>query len=295
MSSPARGDHPLSGYLAAGACTLIWGANYSIAKRLLLEVDPLAVAWVRAAAGVLFFGLLLSLRDGRRDLASGLLRVAPLGLLGIFANQILFMTGLKRTSAAHSAILIAMLPVFVLVICALGRAERVSVPKIAGVLVAFTGAAVIGLEHGVGLEGSSLRGDLLTLAGVLAFAAYTVLGRPVLRDLGPLRATGLAFVTGGAGILLVALPAAVRQDWESVSGTALACLLAVVVLSTIVAYILYYFALSRLDPSKVATMMYLQPVVAALLAYAIAGESFSGPFLFGGGLVLSGVVLAERG
>ena len=294
MSPPSRSDGPLPGYLAAGACTLIWGSNYSIAKRLLLEVDPLAVAWVRAAAGVLFFGLLLALRDGRGALVDGLRRAAPLGLLGIFANQILFMTGLKRTSAAHSAILIALLPVFVLLISALGRAERISVAKIAGVLVAFGGATVIGLEHGVGLEPASATGDLLTLAGVLAFAGYTVLGKPVLRDFGPLRATALAFVTGGAGILLVALPAAARQDWRSPSTTALACLLAVVLLSTLVAYILYYFAVSRIDPSKVATMMYLQPVVAALVAYFIALERISGPFLLGGGLVLAGVVLAER-
>ena len=110
-----------------------------------------------------------------------------------------------------------------------------------------------------------------------------------------MRATALAFVSGGAGILLVALPAALGQDWRAVSPIALECLLAVVVLSTIVAYILYYFALSRIDPSKVATMMYLQPVVAALVAYGVTGEGFSGPFLFGGGLVLGGVVLAERG
>ena len=194
MSPPSRSDGPLPAYLAAGACTLIWGSNYSIAKRLLLEVDPLAVAWVRAAAGVLFFGLLLALRDGRGGLVDGLRRAAPLGLLGIFANQILFMTGLRRTSAAHSAILIALLPVFVLLISALGRAERISVPKIAGVLVAFGGATVIGLEHGVGLEAASATGDLLTLAGVLAFAGYTVLGKPVLRDFGPLRATAISGV-----------------------------------------------------------------------------------------------------
>jgi len=295
VSPPSRSDGPLPAYLAAGACTLIWGSNYSIAKRLLLEVDPLAVAWVRAAAGVLFFGLLLALRDGRGGLVDGLRRAAPLGLLGIFANQILFMTGLRRTSAAHSAILIALLPVFVLLISALGRAERISVPKIAGVLVAFGGATVIGLEHGVGLEAASATGDLLTLAGVLAFAGYTVLGKPVLRDFGPLRATALAFVTGGAGILLVTLPAAARQDWRALSTTALACLLAVVLLSTLVAYILYYFAVSRIDPSKVATMMYLQPMVAALVAYCIARENISGRFLLGGGLVLAGVVLAERG
>ncbi len=295
MTEGARQADPLPGFLAAGACTLIWGANYSMAKRLLLEVDPLAVAWVRAASGMLFFGILLLARIGWRGLLPGLRRAAPLGFLGIFANQILFLTGLKRTSAAHSAILVALLPVFVLLLSALERFEPVSLSKVAGILVAFAGVSVIALERGVDFNGSYTRGDLLTLAGVLAFSAYTVFGKPALRDLGPLRLTGLAFLTGGTGIVLVAFKAAARQDWKAVSSTAVWCLAGVVVLSTIVAYILYYFALSRIDPSKVGAMMYLQPVVAAVIAYFIAGESFSAQFLLGGGMVLSGVVLTERG
>jgi drug/metabolite transporter (DMT)-like permease len=283
-----------SGYIAAASCVLIWGANYSIAKRALQEVDPFAIACARAAAGVLFFGLLLLLRRGSRGLAPGLLRALPLGLLGIFANQLLFMTGLSRTSAAHSAILIGMLPVFVLLISALLHQERVTGPKTTGILIAFAGVCLIALEHGIAFEAPNVAGDLLTLSGVLAFAGYTVLGRPVLRDLGPLDATGLAFLSGGVLILLVTIPAAARQEWRSVSPAAYACLAFVVALSTIVAYILYYFAVARIDPSKVAAFMYLQPIVAALIAFGVAGERFSGPFMLGGSLVLGGVLLAER-
>lgn len=290
-----RRPDPVPGYVAAACCTLIWGANYSFAKRALQEIDPLAIACARAAAGVLFFGLFLLARRGRRGWSSGLLRAAPLGLLGIFANQLLFMTGLKRTSAAHSAILIGLLPVFVLLLSALGRQERVSALKLGGILVAFAGVSLIAHEHGVGLEGSSLRGDLLTMAGVLAFAGYTVLGKPVLRELGPLDATSLAFLAGGTAILLVTVPAAARQDWRSVSAAGLGCLAFVVALSTLAAYILYYFAVSRIDPSKVAAFMYLQPMVAALIAFFVVGERFSGVFLLGGVLVLAGVALAERG
>ena len=65
------------------------------------------------------------------------------------------------------------------------------------------------------------------------------------------------------------------------------------VFSTIVAYLLYYSAVARIEPSKVAAFMYFQPIVASLIAFFIAGEVFSRPFLFGVGLVLTGVLLAE--
>lgn len=285
-----------SAYAAALTFTVIWGVNYSVAKRVLRELDPFAVACVRGAVAALFFGSVLLVRDGAAALAPRRLRrAALLGLLGIFGNQLLFITGLRRTSAAHSSIMVALVPVFVLVISALAGQEKITPIKIAGILIAFAGVFCVALEKGLDQHAGALPGDLLTLAGGLSFAAYTVAGKPVLRDLGPLRATGLAFVTGGAAIVLVTFPAATRQDWGRVSPGALVGLACVVVLATIVAYVLYYYALARIDPSQVAVFNYLQPVVAALVAFVIAKEPFSGAFLFGGGLVLAGILLAERG
>ena len=287
-----------SGFVAAALAVIIWGTNYSIAKRALVEIDPFAVAFARAAAGVVFFGALLAVRRRRgsvvANLAAGLRRALPLGLTGIFANQLFFMTGLHRTSAAHSAILIGLLPVFVLLLSSALHQERILAPRLAGILIAFAGVTLIALEHGVAFEAPSLAGDLLTMCGVLAFAGYTVWGKPVLKEYGPYDATALAFLTGGALILIVTLPAALRQDWAAVTPGAAACLGFVVIFSTIVAYILYYEAVSRLEPSKVAAFMYLQPIVAAIVAYVFLGERFSAAFLAGGILVLGGVLIAER-
>ena len=251
---------------------------------------------MRAAAGVLVFGLVLVVLDGRDAFrAARLRRALPLGLLGVFANQLLFIEGLKRTSPPHSAILIALLPVHVLILSSLAGQERPTARKAAGVLLAFSGVVVVASESGLRLASGTLPGDLLTLLGGLAFAGYTVAGRPVLRDLGALRTTALSFVVGGAGILLVASRRLALEDWGRVSGAAFAGLAYVVVAATIVAYLLYYLALDRLEPSKVAAFMYLQPVIAALLAFAVSHEPITWHLLAGGTLILGGVTLAERG
>jgi drug/metabolite transporter (DMT)-like permease len=282
---------------AALGATLLWGMNFSAAKRVLQEVDPLAVAAARALGGVVVFAALLLLLDGPRGFAwARLKRAAPLGLLGVFANQILFIEGLKRTSAAHSAVLISLLPLYVLLLSvALGQ-ERLNPWKGAGIATAFAGVVLVASEHGVRASGAAtLRGDLITMCGGLSFAAYTVLGRPVVRDLGPLRSTALAFAGGGSAILLVAAPAAQRQDWRALSPAALSGLFYVVAGATVLAYLFYYLALDRLEPSKVAVFMYLQPIVAALVAYFVAGEALTPRFFAGGALILAGVLLAERG
>jgi drug/metabolite transporter (DMT)-like permease len=273
-----------------------WGVNYTVAKRVLQEIDPLAVAAVRALTGLLVFGAVLLLLDGPAGLAWPRLRRAlPLGLLGIFANQILFIEGLKRTSPAHSSILVALLPVYVLILSVAAGQERASSRKILGVGVALAGVVVVAAEKGLSLASGTMAGDLLTIGAGLSFAGYTVAGRPLLRELGPLRATALSFVGGGAGILAVALPRSLHQPWRSPSPTALWGLAYVALVSTVLAYLLYYFAVDRLDPSKVAVFTYLQPLLAAAVAYFAAGDRVTGHLVVGGALILLGVVLAERG
>ena len=285
-----------AGMLAALGATLLWGANYTVAKDLLRQVNPLALATARAVAGMLAFGAMALAIDGMASLRPARLRRAlPLGLLGVFANQVLFIEGLQRSTPAHSAILIALLPVHVLVLSSFLHRERVSWSKVAGVLIAFVGVVLVATEKGFDLSARYVRGDLLTLCAGLAFAGYTVAGQPVLRELGPLRTTAAAFLGGGLAVVLVGAPAAWRQDWTALNGAALAQLAFVILGATVASYWLYYFAVSRLPPSKVAVFMYLQPVVALLLAYGFGGESITKQMIAGSGLVLAGVVLAERG
>jgi len=282
-------------YLAALGATVIWGINYSVAKRVLAEIDPLAVAFVRAAGSATVFALLLAARRGFATISrADLWRAAPLGLLGITANQFLFIVGLSHTSASHSGILIAMLPVYVLGLSVLSRQESLTLPRTAGIAVALAGVALVALEKGIDFRSEYLKGDLITIAAGLSFACYTVAGKPVLRDLGALRTTTLAFLTGAPALIVLGSGPFMRQPWASVSTTALYGLGFMVFLGTISAYLLYYFAVSRIDPSQVAAFMYLQPLVAALVAFTFAGERLTRSFVVGGMLVLAGVLITER-
>jgi drug/metabolite transporter (DMT)-like permease len=286
----------LPGVAAALGAVVLWGINFSVAKRVLQELDPLAVAAARASTGVVVFLVLLLAVEGGGGLSlDRVRRAAPLGHLGVFANQLLFIEGLKRTTAAHSAVLIALLPLYVLVLAAATRQERITLAKALGIAIAFGGVVLVASDHGLGPGSGTLRGDLITMAGGLAFAAYTVAGRPVVRDLGPLATTSLAFLGGGSAVLLVTWPAALRAPWTTLSPSGWAGLAFVVLGATVLAYLLYYLALDRLEPSKVAAFMYLQPVIAALVAYAVAGEALTSRFAAGGTLILAGVLVAERG
>lgn len=275
----------------------ISAGTYLAAKRALGELSPFEVALVRFGLSSLAFGLLLwrrPVRVARRDL----LALAGLGIIAIPVNQGFFLAGMAWTTPGHAALLYALTPVFVFLIARVRLGERAGPAKVAGIALAFAGVVVVLLGRGaVGLHGSSrqLAGDLLILLAVVAWSVFAVAGKPYAQRYGAVGSTGVALVLGTLAYLPVGL---VATDWSrlaALSPTGWASLGYLVLLTSVVAYILYYWALSRAEASRVAIWSNLQPVLTALLAWAIAGERLTAPFVAGGAMVIAGVVLTERG
>ncbi|HEV8375053.1 MAG TPA: DMT family transporter [Candidatus Polarisedimenticolia bacterium] len=281
--------------LAAFGAMFFWGLNYSFAKMTVEELDPLAVALVRVVVATPLLFLALA-RSGRAGFSlADLRRTLPLGLSGVLANQVFFITGIQRTTPAHSSLVVALLPIVVLLLAHLKLGERFTPMKLGGMSVALAGIVLISLRDGWSFSRETLLGDLLTFCGVCSFAYYTVAGKGVIPGMGVLRTTALSFLTGGLAMLPLALPSALKQDWGAISPRAWLGLAYVVLVGTFLCYLLYYWALSRVESGKVAAFMYLQPVVAGITSYLLLGETLRGHFLLGGMAVLAGVFLAERG
>ncbi len=281
--------------LAAFGTMFFWGLNYSFAKMAVQEIDPFAVAFVRVLVATPLLFLALARKGTAGFTASELRLVLPLGLSGVLANQVFFITGIRRTTPAHSSLVVALLPIVVLVLANLMLGERLTFLKISGMTVALAGVLLISLSDGWSFSRETFTGDLLTFCGVCAFAYYTVAGKSVVPGLGVLRTTALSFLAGGVAMIPLALPATLSQNWGSVSTRGWIGLAYVVLIGTYLCYLLYYWALSRIESGKVAAFMYLQPVVAGVTSYLLLGEMLHGHFLLGGAAVLAGVFLAERG
>ena len=284
-----------SAHGAAIGAMFLWGLNYSFAKMAVESIDPLAVAMIRILVATPLFFLALS-RGGKVRFTLGDLKTAlPLGLSGVLANQVFFITGIRRTTPAHSSLVVALLPIVVLVLANFILGERLTSMKLAGMSVALAGIILISLRDGWTFSRETMAGDLLTFCGVCAFAYYTVAGKGVIPRMGVMRTTALSFLTGGVAMVPLVLPATLRQDWGSVTPRAWAGLAYVVLVGTSLCYFLYYWALSRVESGKVAAFMYLQPVIAGITSYLLLGETLRGHFILGGLAVLAGVFLAERG
>jgi drug/metabolite transporter (DMT)-like permease len=270
--------------------------TYIAGKRALAEISPVELALVRfALASVVHAALLLRLRPSirRRDLPA----LAGLGVLAVAVNQVLFLAGLALSTPGHAALLYAMTPVFVLLVEWLRGRERATAHKVAGIAVAFAGTVVVLAGRGVlGLAGARdvLVGDLLLLLAVIAWALYAVGGKAYAARYGGL-ATGSVTLVAGTVLCAPAGIAFVHLDrFARLSPLGLAALVYLVVVTSIIAWLIYYWALGQADASRVAVWSNLQPVLTALLAWAMYGESLTAPFVSGGAMVVAGVILAER-
>lgn len=222
------------------------------------------------------------------------LAVAGLGLAGNTLFQICMVVGLSFTVPSHGALMVALSPVFASLLAWACLGERPGPARLGGIGLAFGGAAVI-LAGGSGAAGGpTLRGDLLSLGAALAWAVYTVAGKPLLARGSARDVTTWAMVFGALPLLPVGLSAATGVPWASLSATHWLLLLHLTVGTLVLANILWYWALAQVPTARAAVFTYLNPVVAAALAVAAGQERLTTRLVAGALTVLGGVALAQR-
>lgn len=302
--------------LAVSAQTIMAIVTFFVAKDALhaLPVEPLIL--IRAGvAGLLLTALVFvpGLSEPAEWRRGDVLRLAGLGLLVVPGNQVLFFMGLARSSAAHAALLYGLTPALVLLIGRVRGTERLTPARVGGIAAAFAGVVVV--LFGPALLGAAappspaiadagfrarqvagpdaMRGDLIILVAVFAWAFYTAFSRDLIRRLGTVRATAGGLGIGALLYAPFALPAALRVDYATVSAEVWLALAWLAIASSTLSYLAWYYAIRRLDPSRVAIFNNLQPIGTALVAWALGAPPHASLFL-GAALVVSGVLLAQR-
>ena len=264
----------------------------------LAEVTPVTLIFTRFALGT---ALLLAITAGRGEPLvppRGSWRsLALMGFVGVFVHQMIQAHALTLTSAVNTAWLIGLTPLWSALLSAYILKERFDSVKIAGLALGFVGAALVVTRGRMGaalLFLPQTRGDLMILASTLNWAVYTVLGHATLRRLGPTRATTGALLLGWLMIVPFFVYGAGWREYGRLTGTGWSAVLFLGFACSGLGYLFWYGALERIEASRVAAFLYLEPLVTLAAAVWWLGESVSLTTAFGGLLVLLGVALVQR-
>jgi drug/metabolite transporter (DMT)-like permease len=296
-AAPTHGhSHALMHFLMFWA-TVFWASNIVAGKEAVGGFGAMGLAQLRLAGAALLFLTLFLARRGWPELRLSRrqwLVLTAVAFNGLTLNQICFINGLAWTSVAHTGLIVALGPVMVLALSCLLRLEPLTLPKFLGMLISFGGVAILTLGGAEKGSTAHWQGDLIVLAGSASFAYYTIQVKGIAHQYDALTLNTLTFALGSLLMIPFAARSVLHIGWAHVALGAWGGLAFMIVLGTVVAYLIYAFALTELSASRVAAFAYLQPVVAALLGVWLLGERITLRVVAGGALILLGVYLAER-
>lgn len=283
---------------AALAAITLWGISFVATKAALAEASPITVVFTRFALGA---ALLVALRQARREpimpARAHWGAVALLAFVGVFVHQMLQVHGLALTTAIRTGWLIGLIPIWSAILSSVLLRERFGAQKIAGIALGAIGALLVVTRGEISsrvLALPSTRGDLLVLASTVNWAIYTVLGAAALVRIGSGRATAAVMLFGCVMLIPFFVLARGWRDYTHLSLGGVGAIVFLGIGCSGLGYLLWNYALERLETSRVAAFLYLEPLVTLAAAVLLLHETVTLTTVVGGLIVLLGVAAVQR-
>ncbi|MEN8008021.1 MAG: DMT family transporter [Candidatus Krumholzibacteriota bacterium] len=279
----------------AGLLTIqvLFGINYLASKVIVTAMSPAAWAVLRTSGAFLVLALVAAVGRRRLPPRRDLWLLAVCALFGVVFNQGFFLEGLSRTTVGHSALICSQIPTFVLLFSVLARQEILTWRKALGFAAGIAGVLVLLGADRFTLDQRYLTGDLLTLTNAASYAMFVVLSRRVMARNDPLAATTVIFFFGALGMMIYGGSSLLATDFSVVTPQLGGVMVYVILGATVVTYFLNLWAVKRVQATRVALYIFLQPVIAAVLGIAFRGENLTPRFLVATVLVFTALLLRD--
>jgi len=295
-------DAPWALHASVVVLVVFWGLAFVAIKQALDHMSWVTLTFLRLGfAGALFLAYLLG--PARAHLAprrADLPLLLVLGFLGFTGYHAFLNLGEAdpQVTAGTAALIIASAPAFIALLAVPFLKEKISPVKAGGISLAFAGLALMIFFASPGSEYAFQVsvGGLAIVPSALFAALFTVLGKGLLRTHPPFALVGHAIFLGTLLMVPLVIADAPRflADLGSMGAESLLPVLYLAVFPTFVAYGLWFRALERLPAASAGAYIYLSTLVGIVGGILILGEDVSVVTILGGGMVVSGVVLAQQ-
>lgn len=271
----------------------IWGASYLFIKIGGEYVTPITLVAMRTAlAGVVLFLALLVRREKLPSLRAPIWKwLAVMGLLNSVIPYTLITWGETRISSGLAGILVGAMPIFVVLFAHwMTHDEKLTPRKISGIGAGFLGVVLLFLPDFLQAATANIFGGLAVIAAAVSYAFATIYARRHFK--------GASHVTVAFGQMLTAslvlVPASVllEHPWTlAPTPLALAAIATLSILGTAIAYLMYYWLIANVGPTRTSLVTYIGPIVAVILGAVFLQEHLQWTMLFGLVLIVAGVGL----
>lgn len=279
-------------YAAILAAAALWGILGLWNRRLMgAGLSPTCIVAVRNFGGMVLLSLFFAVRDRsvfqveRRHLKY----FFGTGVVSVMMFTVCYFSCQRICSLAVASVLLHTAPAFVAILTVILWKEPVTKRRILALLLTLTGCAcVCGLFSG-GVTVTA-PGILLGLGAGFFYALYSIIGHTALTHYRSITVTVWTFIFAGPASLIFLRPAEIKEVFRAEPSLALT-MLALVVFSTVLPYLLYTWGLSRVQPGRASIIATLDPVVATMVGVVAFGEPIGLLTVAGVLCVLSGVII----
>lgn len=291
---------PLRVRIGLYVAIFFWAISFIATKVAVAAAPPLTVAGLRLVISALCFIIWYAVRrewpkiSGRRQLTV----LFGLSLLGTGLHYGIQTIGLQYTTAANASIYATTGPIAIVILASF-MGERITLRKAGGITLALCGVLVVqGLDVLLKFQlRGHMLGDFLVFVSVFMWGVFTVFGKRVAEEVGPVAMIGVTTIIGAiwmipvSGVELVTrsypLGAISPKAWLAIAFLGITC--------SFLAPLLYFVALKYSQAQKVGVYMYAIPPLTYIFAGLFLSESIGTNLLIGSLLVMGGVYLTERG
>ena len=249
----------------------VWGGSWVSGKITVALAPPMTIGFFRFfIASILFLILLLVTEpESRRLFRRENLKILFLvGITGIFGYGVLFLTGMRFTTAAQGAIIAGFNPVTVSIVAHLVHKERLSRKwQYAGFALAFAGIIfVVGVQSILDFHIEYLIGNLTILGAMITWGIYSSLGKEAMKTMTPLEVT-----TGGSliGSILFGIGALNEEFWTLPAMIDSLFWMNVIYLGvfvTVIGFLFYFISIKKLGATRAGGFISLVPVFGTLFS-----------------------------
>jgi len=271
----------------------IWGASFLFIKVGVATTGPMTFAMLRVLIGSLT--LLVILRAKRQPLPRDRQtwgHFLVMGALGILVPFGAISWGTQYIPSGLSAILNAAMPLFTFVLAAIWGGERITTARVFGLLLGFGGIMLLTAPQLGGVADASLWGQLAIVLAAASYAVAIVYARHKLSDIPPLVAS---FGQVSMGFLLFIPVALFERPWtQHPSAEAIWAVIALGILGTALAYIIYYKLIQGLGATGASLVTYIVPVFGIFWGWSVLGERLAWNAFVALAMILIGLLFVNK-
>jgi drug/metabolite transporter (DMT)-like permease len=280
-------------WLLLAALSVLWGGSFFFNKLALADWPPFAVLQVRV--GLAALALLAVVRLSGLSMAVGRgmwLAFFGMGILNNVVPFSLFLWGQQQIASGLASILNATTPIFGVMVMQAFGGERAGPAKIAGVLAGLAGVAILMGPDALGGLGLNLAAQLACIAAAISYAFSGLYARRF-RELPPL--VTAAGQLSASTLMVLPILFVVNPPWTlpMPSGQGLLAMLGLALVSTALAYAIFFRIMRSAGPSNVLLVTFLIPISAILLGTGLLGEELLPRHFAGMAAIFLGLALID--